>query len=406
MAEKAVIIGAGISGMTMAHCLKDQYDVKIFEKDSKPGGLIKCTRESGHLYHQVGGHVFNSKRQDVLDWFWKFFDKDKEFLHATRNATISIDDSFVGYPIENNIYMMNNQIVKSIIDDLLRLSDKHEPQNFEEFLICRFGQTLYNIYFQPYNKKIWRKDLKNIPLSWLEGKLPMPSVTEIILHNFKRTGETNMVHSSFYYPRENGSQFLADRLAENLDISYNSEITEIKRMDSEWIVNGVHCSKIVFCGNIKDLPKLLPQFISPYQKSIEELKYHGTTTVLCEIDKNPYSWVYMPSEKHEAHRIICTGNFAESNNANGKLTGTIEFTDYISESEIHENLKRIPFSPNPVASRFTPYTYPIQHSDTREMVNFLKTELKKHDFYMTGRFADWEYYNMDAAIGAAIDLEL
>ena len=406
MAEKAVIIGAGISGMTIAHCLKDRYDVKVFEKYSRPGGLIKCIRENGYLYHPVGGHVFNSKRQDVLDWFWKFFDKGKEFLHATRNATISINDSFVGYPIENNIYMMNDPIVKSIIDDLLKLSDKHEPQNFEEFLINRFGQTLYNIYFRPYNKKIWRKDLKDIPLSWLEGKLPMPSVTEIIHHNFKHTGETNMVHSSFYYPRENGSQFLADRLAEDLDISYNSEITEIKKIDNEWIVNGIHCSKIVFCGNIKDLPKLLPQLISPYQKSIEELKYHGTTTVLCEIDKNPYSWVYMPSEKHEAHRIICTGNFAESNNANGKLTGTIEFTDYIDENEIRENLKRIPFSPNPVASRFTPYTYPIQHPDTGKMVSSLKAELKKHNFYMTGRFADWEYYNMDAAVGAAIDLKL
>jgi UDP-galactopyranose mutase len=25
--------------------------------------------------------------------------------------------------------------------------------------------------------------------------------------------------------------------------------------------------------------------------------------------------------------------------------------------------------------------------------------------YLLGRFAEWEYYNMDAAVGAAIDLE-
>ena len=28
----------------------------------------------------------------------------------------------------------------------------------------------------------------------------------------------------------------------------------------------------------------------------------------------------------------------------------------------------------------------------------------KDDFYLTGRFADWEYYNMDVAMGAAMDL--
>ena len=27
-----------------------------------------------------------------------------------------------------------------------------------------------------------------------------------------------------------------------------------------------------------------------------------------------------------------------------------------------------------------------------------------YDFYFTGRFADWEYYNMDIAMGAAMDM--
>lgn len=55
--------------------------------------------------------------------------------------------------------------------------------------------------------------------------------------------------------------------------------------------------------------------------------------------------MYMPSPKHEAHRIICTGNFSPTNNAAGKMTGTIEFTDYISKEDILDNLTRIPYSP-------------------------------------------------------------
>ncbi len=50
------------------------------------------------------------------------------------------------------------------------------------------------------------------------------------------------------------------------------------------------------------------------------------------------------------------------------------------------------------------YTYPIQNAHTREMIRKLKTELASASFYFTGRFADWEYYNMDVAIGAAMDL--
>ena len=50
------------------------------------------------------------------------------------------------------------------------------------------------------------------------------------------------------------------------------------------------------------------------------------------------------------------------------------------------------------------YTYPIQDTHTREMIQSLKEYLAHYDFYFTGRFADWEYYNMDIAMGAAMDM--
>ena len=38
------------------------------------------------------------------------------------------------------------------------------------------------------------------------------------------------------------------------------------------------------------------------------------------------------------------------------------------------------------------------------MIKQLKANLAPTGFYFTGRFADWEYYNMDLAMGAAMDL--
>lgn len=72
MEYKIAIIGAGVSGLSIAHCLKDRFEVRLFEKESRPGGLIKCDWVDGSLYHRVGGHVFNSRRNDVLQWFWRF----------------------------------------------------------------------------------------------------------------------------------------------------------------------------------------------------------------------------------------------------------------------------------------------------------------------------------------------
>lgn len=416
--KKVAIIGAGISGLSAAHFLKDRYQVTLFEKESAPGGLIKCKRIDGCLFHTCGGHVFNSKRQDVLDWFWSKFTRDTEFTKADRNSVVFLDSpdqnngiKEIPYPIENHMYLMGSETQKKFIDDLVDIAkaSEREPHNFEEFLQGRFGNTLYDMYFQPYNEKVWRRDLKQVPLSWLEGKLPMPTVAEMIYNNINHVKEKAFVHSTFWYEKKNGSQYIVDKLAEGLDIVYNCDISAIKYTNEKWIIGDNSFDLVVFCGNIKDLPSLLKDVdLEKYRKAIENLEFHGTTAVFCEIDSNPYSWIYQPSRKHESHRIICTGNFASSNNGDsipdGRITATIEFTDQMNKEEILSNLSRIPLNPRYIDHKYNKYTYPIQDDQTREVIKEIKKELQPLGFYMTGRFAEWEYYNMDVAIGAAMDM--
>ncbi len=409
--KKIAIIGAGISGLSTAHLLKDKNKVVVYEKENKPGGLIKCERVNGSLFHTCGGHVFNSKHQYVLDWFWSKFSRNDEFSKADRNSVVFMaDGKEIPYPIENHMYLFDEETQKKFIADLVEMA-KNEgvlPLNFEEFLKGRFGETLYDMYFQPYNKKVWRRDLRNVPLSWLEGKLPMPTVAEMIFNNINHVKEKAFVHATFWYEKNNGSQFLADRLAERLDIRYNSDISKLTCTDNKWSVCGEEYDKVVFCGNIKDMVKMIDGIdLTNYKERVEALEYHGTTAVFCEIDKNPYSWIYQPSRNHESHRIICTGNFSASNNSpeipKDRITATIEFTDEISKEDILVNLGKMPLHPRYITHKYNKYTYPIQDAKTRGMIKDLKNVLSSKNMYFTGRFADWEYYNIDVTIGAAMD---
>lgn len=409
--SKIAVVGAGVSGLTVARLLaaKPNNQVVVYEAESSPGGLIRCQRVNGSLFHLCGGHVFNSKRQDVLDWFWKQFDKSSEFHAADRRSVVYMPDGLVvPYPIEDHMYYFPQAIQEQFEQDLCDIENGRypEPRNFEEFLRGRFGETLYRIYFEPYNRKVWRRDLKQVSLSWLEGKLPMPTVEEMRYNNRHHVDEKQFVHSSFFYENQDGSQFLANRLAEGLDIRYSTPVQEIHLQGQQIRVNGEEYDQLVWCGNIKHLIPLLHKIpsLKHYMKAIEDLDYHGTTAVFCELDSNPYTWVYQPGSSHESHRIICTGNFAPSNNAEGKMTGTIEFTDVISEKDIRSQLERMPFHPRYLAHHYSPYTYPIQNQETREMIRSLKETLAPYQIFFTGRFADWEYYNMDVAMGAAMDL--
>ena len=139
-------------------------------------------------------------------------------------------------------------------------------------------------------------------------------------------------------------------------------------------------------------------------RGVNKLDAHGTTSVLCEVEPNPYSWIYMPSESHKSHRIICTGNFAASNAPEGMSTATIEFTEELSKEEILEQLQRIPFAPRYITHRYTPYTYPVQDGNTRSIINTARQQLTPLNLHLLGRFAEWEYYNMDAAMEAAMKL--
>ena len=401
---KYAIIGAGVSGLTVANLLKDGHDVKVFEKEKTPGGLIRCEKVEESLFHRCGGHVFNSRRQDVLDWFWGHFDREQEFIKADRNSVVFMPGGEeIPYPIENHIYGFPAEVQRKIIHDWLHLGG--QPGNFEEFLQGRFGQTLYEMYFRPYNEKVWRRNLRSVSLSWLEGKLPMPTVEEMVFNNINQVKEKQFVHATFWYENTGGSQLIADRLSEGLTIRYENPVEMLKREKDGWLVLGEMFDRVVFCGNIKDLPPMLQGVETKgFANEIEQLEFHGTTTVFCEIAKNPYSWIYLPDSSYDAHRIICTGNFSPRNNAEGKMTATVEFTDYISEEDIRDHLKRIPLVRKYITHRYHRYTYPIQDHQTREMIKSFKAEMAAEGLYLTGRFADWEYYNMDVAMGAAMDL--
>lgn len=416
------IIGAGITGLTTAQLTHNNYEVTVFEQGKK-GGLIRCERtKEGYLYHLVGGHVFNSKNKDVLNWFWSHFDKDTEFTKAKRNAKIWINNQYIGYPIENHLAELPKDLAQSIIRELLEVHRK-EPlhtsfkeivsaySDFEDFLIRNFGPTLFKVYFEPYNKKIWKKPLSKITLEWLEGKLPMPNIEEVMLLNILKAEETEMVHSNFYYPRKNGSQFIIDRLSEHINIQENNSIEQIEIADAKIRLNhNFLCDKLIYTGDIRELPRLLKgsiieSLIAPFIPDLNKLQANGTTNVLCTTNTTDCSWLYLPDANYMAHRIIYTGNFSDSNNVNLlRKSCVVEFSGQVSEHEAFATIKQLPEELTPIKLHYKKASYIIQDKHTRSLIANIKKVLAPYSIFLLGRFAEWEYYNMDKCIEAAMTL--
>lgn len=413
--KKATVIGSGISGLSISRMLAHRYEVEVLEGAAKKGGLIKCDRIDGNLFHRVGGHVFNSRNQTVLDWFWKHFNRDGEFLQATRNAKILFDGRYIGYPLENYLYQLPEQQAREIIMELLAMLSAHNGEaatydNFRDFLVGNFGTKLYNLYFGPYNSKIWNTDISKVPLEWLDGKLPMPQIKEVIVSNIFKREEGSMVHATFYYPKRNGSQFIIDRLAEGQKISLSCPLATLSQTEGQQLlVNDERTTDVlIYCGDVRKLTSIIKIKNEELQQAMEavtDFSSNGTSNVLCETDANDISWLYLPEDKYKAHRIIYTGNFSDTNNeGSGRRTCVVEFSGQQEREYMIQELKSLPGNLAPLAFNYEPNSYIIQDKTTRSKVAHLKRLLATYNIYLLGRFAEWEYYNMDKCIEAAMEL--
>ncbi|RZL59431.1 MAG: UDP-galactopyranose mutase [Pedobacter sp.] len=411
---RIAVIGSGISGLSIANLLKDDHKVVVYEKNNLAGGLIKCERVNDCLFHKVGGHVFNSRNQKVLDWFWSYFDQSTEFVKAVRNAKVYYNEQIIGYPIENFLYHLEKENTSKIIDELLSLQkigakDPFDYESFEHFLIGTFGQTLYDLYFKPYNNKIWRTDLSTVSMQWLEGKLPMPQLSEIIKSNIFREEENSMVHSTFFYPKENGSQFIVDRLKRGLTIITDGMVDEVIFDDGFKLIKGEQFDKVVYCGDIRKMPASFDSLLSEAGVDLDyirNLRSNGTSNLFCETDDNDISWLYIPQDFTRAHRIIYTGNFSETNNrGSSRKTCVVEFSGKLTYEEMLSEIRHLPGNLVPISSNYEPNSYVVQDHYTRAVVNNVKRILESKGVFLLGRFAEWEYYNMDKAIEAAFQVQ-
>jgi len=411
MKKKISIIGAGISGLSAARLLSPTAEVELLDKADKVGGLIKCDYVAGNLFHKVGGHVFNSKNKEVFDWFWAPFDIENEFLKTKRKAKILYNGKLIGYPLENHLFEFGKDLVTKVVSELIDIQKNNTTQpleydNFEAFLKANFGETLYHLYFKPYNQKIWNTDLSKVALEWLEGKLPMPNIREIFINNILKEEESEMVHATFYYPKSGGSQFIANRLSEGLHIKTGVTVNSIEKKNGKFLINQeASADTIVYTADVRELANILKTDDKDLQAALQDvttLKSNGTSNLFCECDDNDLSWLYIPEDFTKAHRIIYTGNFSPANNeGSNRKTCVVEFSGKVDPDIMKEEIKLLPGNLSPLSYNYEPNSYVIQEKDTRQKINSLKEHLQKYNFYLVGRFAEWEYYNMDKAIEAS-----
>ena len=402
---KIAILGAGISGLSIAKLLKDNFDVEIFERLENPGGIARSKIIDKLSYHVTGGHCFNSNYPEVMDFVFNDILPITEWNKIERKAEVILDDFTVPYPIEyaiKHIFKYKASLAQEILSDYFSTKEDMESTNLFEWFEQHFGKVLTKLYFKPYNEKIWKKNLEDVSCEWVKDKLPIPDKASVLRSLFEDESD-QMPHRFFYYPKSNSQNTFIDRLAEGLKINFNYNITKISHNDfsEKWTINDkLEFDLVISTLPLNELPLLIKDTPEKIIKRANQLNYNKLTTTLWKTQPTKNTWTYVPDKKKLAHRYIHIGNFF---NPNKNVTITEAIGGYTLE-EIVQNEAKNPFFIKPLAHHVSNHAYVVfdknHKSATREIFDYLN----HINLYSLGRFGEWQYYNMDVCIKKSIDL--
>lgn len=411
-----IILGGGLSGLTLAQYLDNPV---VLEADAIPGGLCRTFEKDGFRY-DIGGHILFSRQEALLNEMLGWLDDN--MLQRRRRNVIWYKDRFVKYPFENGLAALEKD---EILEILLTFLERKEfiPTNLEEWCYSRFGSGLADKYLLPYNRKIWKRDTKQMSVHWVE-RIPSPPTEDLLKSAIGIETEGYQHQLYFYYPKEGGIEGLIHGLARRTPgLRTGFRVTSVKRLADRWEVsNGEEtytCRTLVNTMPIFDLMRCLEGVPAEVNESIAQLQYNGMLVVMVGVKHeglNTASAVYVPSPETLAHRVCFMSYFSSSNAPAGCSNLAAEITlppgdplyttddSTIIERVIRETREMCHYSPDDVVTaevKHIPYAYPVYDLDYLKNSGIFRDYLTSLGIYSTGRFATFSYINMDQCVEMA-----
>lgn len=429
---KIAILGAGLAGLTLANLL-DDYDVTIFEKCDKIGGLCRTESQNGFTFDIGGSHVIFSRDQEALKYILDVLEKN--FVKKRRNTKILYNDRLVKYPFENGIGDLNKgeridclyYYIKSLLNRNVKTSP---PSNFRDWIYWKFGKGFADKYMIPYNEKIWKFPLENMSSEWVDGRIPDPDIKELLKAALELESEGYTHQLFFYYPKKGGIEQIICGLSSSFKgkILVEQNIELVQKRKNKWIVksngNEFNFDLLINTIPIIDFLKLIPEVPSNILDATNNLIANSLINVFIGIRgevsdtfKN-LSWMYIPErEKGYFHRVSFPSNFSRENAPKGHMGINIEITtmkesdlwikqDEDIEKEVIHNLVEMGlFTSEQVCTTNTTrwlHAYVIFDLNYKDNIDKIISYLNEQKIYTCGRFAQFLYLNMDQIVKEAM----
>ena len=375
-ARQAVVVGAGFAGAVTARELADHgYQVKILERRAQIGGNMYDYPRDGVLTHLYGPHIFHTGNQKVFEYlsrFTRWVPYEHWVLGRIKGKYVPIPFNFRSmeelFPSEEAAMLREKLTAAYPGQDRVSVLDLvHNPDPD----IARLGEFVFENVFVHYTAKQWGMPVEQVDTSVINR---VPVVLGYDDRYFR--DPIQMMPEQGFTPLFE-AMLDHENITVELDTDARSRLTLTE--DGRILLDGeAFTGPVIYTGAPDELLDCRLGAL-PYRSLRLDFETLETDSF------QPASVVNYPNEE-DFTRIT---EFK-------KLTGqtlpgrTVILREYPAK-----------YQPNTGMEAY----YPIDSEESHALYQRYREEFARYgNLYFCGRLAEYRYYNMDAAVDAALRL--
>lgn len=413
---QTLILGAGPSGLALAYQL--QGDTLILEKEAQVGGLCRSVIVDGAAF-DIGGHSFHTAHPEVESLIDDLM--DEPLAYQQRDARVFSHGAIIPYPFQKHFNQIpDSSVVEACESGLRQASGPGSADNFEDYIVGKFGIGIAEHFMLPYNRKLWARDLRTISTEWTSERVADSSSAPT---EAPRDGVRRPLHdaSAVGYPQQGGFESIYQSFVPHVPaLELNQSVTNINtQAKTAQTANGERTQWDILVSTLP-LPLLLRLIDNAPAELIAAADRLGYVSlrVLYLLTAEPLQTgmqrLYVASPDVPPHKIALNSNSSASLRANRHHAIMAEISIPPGEKAPDDATERtIDFlceigildAPSDILWRGhedVRYAYPVYTHERAAIVRQIKDWLAQYQIFTLGRFGDWDYINSDQCVAKAL----
>lgn len=430
---RLVILGAGLSGLSLALFLQDNpviHKIIVLEKEREIGGLCRSFDFDGRKA-DIGPHIIFSRDKEVLVFMLSLLGSNKE--KHRRNNSIPHRGSWIHYPFENNLSALPEEDCSRCLHTFLNNPYRqYSANNMLQFFLKTFGEGITDLYLRPYNEKIWKFNPVFMNTQMVD-RIPRPPDEDIIASAKGEIREGHLHQLYFTYPKSGGIaaliQGIKDRFNNKTEIYTDCEVQSVGRQGKDWLIAAggqeYFGDLLVSCMPVNKLVNCYQGIDATVVNAAKNLLYNNIVIAIAKIsiDRLPKVHTLTIADKeiifHRLSKIdFLGGEYTNSNSASYMMEYTyppIDKTGDLPKKVLQEKfvtgLKQLGLVKDDTevlsfeVRRF-PYAYVVYDLQHSSNMKIIRDYFNRQGVLLNGRSGNFEYWNMDRVIKESRDLAI